>query len=82
MTTLLDRVQQQQPPQQVVHLAAQHSAFPNHSSVTHARVVRVAHLLEAVVEGSALVVQRVQVGVLRKLPSLGLEVLGGFAVCL
>ena len=38
--------------------------------------------LEAVVEISALVVKRVQVVVLRKLPSLGLKVLGGFAVCL
>ena len=33
-------------------------------------------------ESSALVVERVQVVGLRKLLSLGLEVLGGFAVCL
>ena len=38
--------------------------------------------LDAIVKGSALEVERVQVGVLRKLPSVGLKILGGFAVCL
>ena len=34
----------------------------------------------AVVKSSALVVERIQ-GILRKLPSVGLKVLGGFVVC-
>ena len=38
--------------------------------------------LDAVVESSALVVERIQVVILRKLQSVGCIVLGGFAVCL
>ena len=37
---------------------------------------------DAIVKGSALEVERVQVVGLRKLPSVGLKILGGFAVCL
>lgn len=38
--------------------------------------------LDAVVESSALVVERIQAVILRKLQSVGFKVLGGFAVCL